>query len=833
MLLLCTGLSTLSLGKQTNTVPTQLFDQVIKSEEVPSPVQVTTESSGGSIRISYHINDFSSEPVLIQGKEYTKISLQGESSIDVKGMPTLPHIMRSIVIPDTAKMNIRVIDTKYQEFEGMSIVPSKGTLTRVIDPAEIPYDFDPIYTQDVLFPKNIAELGAPYIIRDFRGQVVTINPFQYNPVLQTLRFYTDITVEVYPDGVDTVNCLIRSELPTTLDSDFQFIYNHHFLNYPSAMGRYTPVSEQGKMLVITYGSFWNAMMPFVQWKNMKGVPTTMVNVSSIGTTAAAIKTYITTYYNTNGLTFVLLVGDVAQIPTFTAAGGASDPTYSYLVGSDHYPDIFVGRFSASTVAQVQTQVERSVEYEKYPQSGADWYRKGTGIASSLGPGDDNEYDYQHIRNIRTDLLNYGYIAVDEFYDGSQGGGDASGNPTTSMISTALNEGRGIINYCGHGSDTAWTTSGFSNTNINALTNDNKLPFIWSVACVNGNFNNYDACFAEAWMRATHNGEPIGAIATFMSSVNQYWDPPMAAQDEFVDILRESYVNNIKNTFGGISFSGCMLMNDQYGQDGYDMTDTWHVFGDPSLQVRTKTPTTMAVTHDTSISPGTTTFAVHVDRVRNALCALSRSNVLLGYGYTNSTGDAIIQLFQPLSGTTNIDLVVTAYNRIPYITSLPVGNMNPNTPDTPTGPIKGIMGVSYVYSTQTTDPEADQVYYLWDWGDGNTSGWIGPYPSGQTVTATHTWSSRGSYPIKVKAKDTNNGESAWSVPLTINIYKLGDVNNDGWVSWHDIDPFVAAMNTLESDYESQHPGWIWIAADCNQDGYVSWRDIDPFVALMNT
>jgi len=64
---------------------------------------------------------------------------------------------------------------------------------------------------------------------------------------------------------------------------------------------------------------------------------------------------------------------------------------------------------------------------------------------------------------------------------------SSSSASYSMVSNALNEGRGIINYCGHGSNYSWVSTGYNITHINALTNDYKLPFIQSIACVNGNF----------------------------------------------------------------------------------------------------------------------------------------------------------------------------------------------------------------------------------------------------------------------------------------------------------------------------------------------------------
>jgi hypothetical protein len=547
-----------------------------------------------------------------------------------------------------------------------------------------------------------------------------------------------------------------------IDSDFLPIYQQHFLNFNTA--KYDPVSEQGNMLIITYDSFHDAMVPFVEWKNMKGIPTEMVDVSTIGGNAQAIQTFITDYYNTKGLTFVLLVGDAAQIPTLYVGGGASDPSYSYIVGSDHYADLFVGRFSAENIAQVQTQVNRTITYERDPQADAEWYKKGIGIGSEYGVGDDNEYDYQHIRNIRTLLLNFTYSYVDEFYGGTQGGNDTPGEPSTSMISAALNEGRSIINYCGHGSPTSWGTSGFSNSNVNALTNDNMLPFITSVACNNGQFDYY-TCFAEAWLRATHDGQPTGAIGAYMSAISQSWSPPMEAQDEFNNILVGMYPENKRTTFGALCFEGAMAMIDDYGSGGVTEADAWTVFGDPSVQVRTDTPAAMTVTHASSIPNGAMTFELDVTGLAGALCAISSQGVLLGNGYTDETGHAIIQFYEPISIHGDVQLVVTGFNTMPYITTLTV-NTPPKKPAKPTGDANGNTGTSYNYSTVTTDTDGDQLYYLWDWGDGNFSEWLGPVESGATATAQYSWAAKGTYSIRVKAKDALGGESAWSDPMDV-------------------------------------------------------------------
>jgi hypothetical protein len=93
---------------------------------------------------------------------------------------------------------------------------------------------------------------------------------------------------------------------------------------------------------------------------------------------------------------------------------------------------------------------------------------------------------------------------------------------------------------------------------------------------------------------------------------------------------------------------------------------------------------------------------------------------------------------------------------------------PATPSTPNGPTRGTINNQYWFSSVSTDPNNDQIYYLFNWGDGTSSAWLGPYSSGSTISALYSWSSIGDYDVKVKAKDTNGATSDWSQPLTITI-----------------------------------------------------------------
>jgi hypothetical protein len=86
---------------------------------------------------------------------------------------------------------------------------------------------------------------------------------------------------------------------------------------------------------------------------------------------------------------------------------------------------------------------------------------------------------------------------------------------------------------------------------------------------------------------------------------------------------------------------------------------------------------------------------------------------------------------------------------------------PSTPNGPFGPDSGIINREYTYSTNTEEPDDEQIYFLFDWDDGTNSGWLGPFNSFETCIATHTWLEKGNYIIRVKAKDEYNSESDWA------------------------------------------------------------------------
>ena len=98
------------------------------------------------------------------------------------------------------------------------------------------------------------------------------------------------------------------------------------------------------------------------------------------------------------------------------------------------------------------------------------------------------------------------------------------------------------------------------------------------------------------------------------------------------------------------------------------------------------------------------------------------------------------------------------------------NDPPNRPDAPDGPSFGKYLNSHTFTTSTTDPNGDQIFYRFDWDDGRNSGWIGPYESGRIAASSHAWLIQGSYAIRVQARDEHFALSEWSDPYSINMPK---------------------------------------------------------------
>ena len=639
------------------------------TSDSPTRVKKTLVSSTeNEIVVNVNLDGFYTQSVTTPNGKQVVVSVDKMATELEAGAPQLPYEVIPVMIGDLAEMTVNVTNAAYVDYENVEVAPSKGNFSRQINPDDVPYTYGEMYSQNAFWPATQATLEAPYIIRDFRGQNIWVRPFAYNPVTKTLRVYTSMTVVMtkVSDNGENQKVARRSATVKT-PSEFKAAYDRRFINFAQASRDYPFIEDNGEMLIICADQFMTAMQPLVDWKNKSGRPTTMVSVTTAGGNSdTQIKSYITNMYNdpNHDLAYVLFVGDYEHITPHAVGSERSDNWFGQIEGSDHYPEVFIGRFSVQTDAHVTSQVNKVLYYERDLQAGVTWADKGMGIGYyGAGSGHYGEDDYQHIDKIRDTLLHYTYTTVTEHHGGS--GGDAS----VSTISGTTNQGISIINYCNHGSETSWGVANYSTTNVNALTNDNMWPVVWSVACLNGKFNYGGAsgeCFGEAWMRATNNstGVPTGAIGGMFSWMSQPWIPPMYGQDEMVDILCGwRSVDQYNHTLGGASINGDMAVIDKSGSSGNDCHDTWVLFGDPTCLLRTANPTDMNVTANPSVLMlGMDALTINAD-ADYAIATLSMDGEVIATG--NVVNGQCELNFPALSNVGMADLVVIGYNKVTY------------------------------------------------------------------------------------------------------------------------------------------------------------------------
>lgn len=632
-------------------------------------------STEKEIVVELNVDGFISNNVTTPNGEAVVITNDKMMLLAQAGEPNVPSVVIPAVICDDALMEVEVVEAQYVDYQNIEVAPSKGNFPRSIDPEDVPYIYGAMYQQDAFYPSQTARLHEPYIHRDVRGQNMVVTPYLYNPVTKTLRVYSHLVLKMRNVGTDDRNIIENRAKTMSVDREFNEVYESRYINYAEAMTKYTSIADDGELLIICHDAFMTAMQPFVTWKKQIGRPTTMVGTSATGNTAAAIKSYIETYYAAHpNMTDILLVGDVAQIPgVYISAGsgysGYGDMPYGQLAGNDYYNEVIVGRFCCETEAQVSLHVDKVLNYERDLDETASWLTVGQGVSKNEGAGSGHygEADYEHIDNIREDLLDYNYTEVYRDYQNVTGTTASNAN----NVSQHINEGVSVINYCNHGSETSWGVFSYSNSHVNALTNDYKLPYIISVACLNGKYDRNGSCFAEAWMRATNNstGNPTGAIGGMFSYISQPWTPPQYGQDEMMDILVESYSNNIRRTMGGVSINGNMKVLDQgANQNAVKGTyNTWILFGDPTLTLRNAVPAVMSVSAASSINTTATSLTVNVTNGDGALATLTRNGEIMGSAEVVN-GTANVTFAAP--GTTGTaTLTVFGYNKKTYITTV--------------------------------------------------------------------------------------------------------------------------------------------------------------------
>jgi hypothetical protein len=202
--------------------------------------------------------------------------------------------------------------------------------------------------------------------------------------------------------------------------------------------------------------------------------------------------------------YILLVGDVEFLPVHISEQEsidekliATDNWYACVSGDDLMPDIMLGRFPAKNKAELNIMIDKTIQYEQEPLYG-EW---SNNVLLMSGMIEGMHEDIEHIRDEYWLPAGYNVSEISAL-----NGGNASD------VGSELNKGQHIVYYTGHGVVNAWERV-FYDYYIPELTNERRLPAIFSMACSAGQFDHPDKdSLGEAFLKAQN-----GAIAFFGAS----------------------------------------------------------------------------------------------------------------------------------------------------------------------------------------------------------------------------------------------------------------------------------------------------------------------------
>ena len=363
---------------------------------------------------------------------------------------------------------------------------------------------------------------------------------------------------------------------------------------------------------------------------------------------------------------------------------------------DLYPDVYLGRLACVDLNEVETCVNKIINYETNEAFTQEWFTNLILIGGDSFPDDSGISEGEYVNEAVINIMD-GFIPEKLWASNGALSGIPSGKE---KIIDAFNEGAGFVDFSGHGNTYVYAThpyedsriwlptptGGFLNSQASVTNNGDKLPIIVTGACSVSKFNKDDDCFSWSFI-SNPNGGGIGSFgSTGLGWAYTGKGVTRGLVEKMSLNIFEAYNEEGAITFGemwGWALNSYITPRME-GAD-YKTVEEWQAFGDPTLAVR---------------------------------------------------GDS----------------------------------QAPAKPETPDGDASGRTNQEYVYTASTTDSDGDKLYYLFDWGDGNLSGWIGPYNSGEIVEASHIWEEEGEYQIKVKAKDIHGVQSEWSDPLQISMPK---------------------------------------------------------------
>jgi len=500
--------------------------------------------------------------------KFQRLFLPDSATTSVVGRPEMPVVRSLVAIPEGATVKLTVKAGVAKTFTKMQVFPAQQPVAED-GITETPFTMDnAFYKRDENYPPQLAQVSAPMKIRDTTVVLVEMAPMQYNPAQQQLTVYDNMDVEL-TFNKQAARLGAARLTTTTVTRPVSAVINEDLYRIIIA------ANLPWDYLIITPDAYVPNLQPLVNWKTARGLTVHVAKLSDVGHTVTDVKSYIKSAYDQHKIRYVLLVGDTPDIPPAMYNGdAASDFPYTLVSGADYLPDVALGRFSVHSAAELDNVVKKSVDYEHNPYvADKSWYKKALCVSNDGYFQDTSEW-------VAAFLTAHGY-AVTKVYQ-------SLGNATAANVANAVNNGRAIVNYRGHGAPSGWATTGFNNANVNALTNGAKLPAIISPTCLTGCFDDTSDCFSETWVKSYATGTPRGAVSYWGSSRISYG----GYNDELCKGAYKALFDDGLPCMGDIVNKAKLYMLAAYGTgDSTALLELhlFNLFGDPELHVWTAAP----------------------------------------------------------------------------------------------------------------------------------------------------------------------------------------------------------------------------------------------------
>lgn len=565
---------------------------------VQKPLIKIISSNQKETFIKITVKGFYKEEVKIDGDIYHKLRFPEYQTLNEIGMPALPIITELIGIPSNSRINVSIIDSSRIKLDGYKVYPYQKPLLEN-ENAEKFHINNIFYSSSENFPVKSIYISKPMIWRDIKNSNMVLSPIKWNPQNGSLYILKEFTVKIE---------YLKEETTTPVTSKFLHIperikqmYKKHILNYNDNLffrnteeiqdtfkigSALSSLKSRGiySYLIITSPSYSNSQVlnELADWKSRIGLKCEIVATNETGSTSSEIKNYISNKYTNSNIEYVLFIGDHSDIPLHYWNSAYSDYWYGCLSGGDHEAEVAIGRFSVSDNDELKNMQTKTINYEKKPPIN-DWVERSLLIAHKQdAPG-----KYQGCKeNIRTASYSITTPTFDKAYGAhvAQGGNDA----TNQTIINAINEGRGLVNYRGHGTitgwDSGWSYEGdeFNLDEIDDLTNGNETPVIFSIACHTGNIRATNDCFSENFTDVEQ-----GAVSFLGATRTTYTNENHTLDKELYNHIYDDGFYNIGNVLIQANIQTLSYHSNNWGSRNNSEAYLW--CGDPSLEIWTDTP----------------------------------------------------------------------------------------------------------------------------------------------------------------------------------------------------------------------------------------------------